>query len=127
MKRLHLLAICVVLLAGCATTIPASTRSGRIMDVKVGEAISPQEITLERGDEVRWINGRNDSLKIEFVNSLAGNLSCANHFTGSTTTISSNGSASLCFSSAGSYTYTARMDSSISGGEKNLRGLVIVR
>jgi hypothetical protein len=34
------------------------TRTGRIADVKVGEALEPVQVETRVGDEVRWINTR---------------------------------------------------------------------
>jgi hypothetical protein len=42
------------------------------------------------------------------------------------TTIQPNEYASLCFATPGAYTYNARMDSTLPGSEKNLKGSIFV-
>ena len=120
------------------TDIPTSTRTGNIIDVKIAEALAPQEVQVRRGDEVRWVNMRTDSVKLVFTDPLREKVSCQNKFTGKAgwmdrspdseyqTQIKSNDSVSLCFKEPGTYTYVARMESALPGGEKNERGTIRV-
>jgi plastocyanin len=142
MRALHvsirLLAV-LALAAGCATSpfgpaarsdMATSTRTGRIHDVKIGETVSPKEIQVRQGDEIRWINLRNGAVRVVFIDPLRDRVSCANNFGGSSKAIASpnqrefetkigvNEQASLCLSAPGTYTYTARMESTAPGGEK---------
>lgn len=118
-----------------------STRTGKIHDIKVSERIDPEELHVHLGDEVRWINTRGADIKLVFVDDLKDRLSCQDGFvTGGwfkglfsenvtvarITTVQPNQHASLCFATPGAYTYNARMESSVPGSEKNVRGSVLV-
>lgn len=92
------------------------------------------------GDEVRWINIRGAAVDVVFVDNLKDRLSCQDGFirggmkgmfsenasNPSVTTIQPGGSASLCFVSPGKYTYNARMEAMVPGGEKTLIGSILV-
>jgi plastocyanin len=121
--------------AGCQTSpltsenreLAKSSRTGAIHDIRIGEAITPEQLTVKPGDEVRWINGRSASGQIVFTDTLRDRVSCQNRFIGrDSTKIDPNEYVSLCFSSRGTYKYTARMGSPVPGGEKNLSGIVVV-
>jgi plastocyanin len=130
---------CILMLAlataGCQTSpltsenreLAKSSRTGAIHDIRIGEAITPEQLMVKPGDEVRWINGRSASGQIVFTDTLRDRVSCQNRFTGrDSTKIDPNEYVSLCFSSPGTYKYTARMGSPVPGGEKNLSGIVVV-
>jgi plastocyanin len=135
-------ALACLILAGCSTgkDLPQSTRTGIIRDVKIADVLHPKELQVRVGDEVRWVNARNASVKVVFVHPLRDKVSCQNRFitTGlrgmfssdsneiSTTTIDSNEYASLCFSSPAVYTYNIRMESPAPGGEMNTTGRILV-
>lgn len=137
-----LISMCLVL-AACSNTpdLKHSTRTGKIFDIKVGEQIAPDQMQVRLGDEVRWINSRSEPINIVFVDNLKDRLSCQDGFiTGGwfkgmfsenatvprITTLQPNNHASLCFASSGTYTYNTRMDSVVPGGEKNLKGSIVV-
>ena|SRR3982751_6604581 len=123
-------------LAGCQTSSPLSsekrdlakfTRTGAIHDIRIGEAIAPEQLAVKAGDEVRWVNTRSASGQIVFTDSLKDKVSCHNKFSGmDSTKVQPNDYVSLCFSSPGTYKYTARMGSPVPGGEKNLSGSLVV-
>ena len=133
------LAVALALVVGCSraplmersrTDIPTSTRTGAVHDIRIAEALSPKELRVKRGDEVRWVNMRTDMVKLVFTDPLKEKIVCQNNFTGSAgsfsrapdseyqTQIKANANASLCFREPGSYTYVARMTSALPGGEK---------
>jgi plastocyanin len=134
------LAAAVAFAASCAnppfggtqrSELAKSTRTGKIHDIKIGETISPKEIQVSQGDEIRWINMRNGVVKVVFIDTLKDRVSCQNNFGGTASMFSSNTNtkeyetkigpndhASLCLSSPGTYTYTARMEDTTPGGEK---------
>jgi len=72
-----LLGILVTL--GCASHFPQSSLTGKVFQVKIGESLSPQVVTVQRGDEVRWINTRSGPVGISFE-SLEGVVSCRKGF-----------------------------------------------
>lgn len=147
MKCQSFKSICFIVLpllfVACNTgpSLKHSTRTGNIADIKITERLNPQMLEVKRGDEVRWINSRGESVDIVFVDSLQGRLSCENGFfnggvTGmlsknatntNVTTIGPDKYASLCFTTPGTYVYNARMEASVPGSETNLKGTVSVK
>ena len=135
-------ALTCLVLTSCSTgkDLPQSTRTGNIHDVKISDVLRPKELQVRVGDEVRWVNARNGSVKVVFVNPLRDKVSCQNQFIMTslkgifsadasginTTTIDANKYASLCFSSPGAYTYNIRMESPAPGGEMNTSGRILV-
>lgn len=139
-QRSLYLCIVLALLAGCtaekselATTaatkgeLPKATRTGTVHDIRIAETISPPEIQVRPGDEVRWINVRNAPGKIVFTDPLTDKVSCQNKFAGKdSTTVNPNDYASLCFATPGTYAYVARMEAPVPGGESILSGTIKV-
>ena len=127
----------LLITAGCQTGSPLSsqdrdlaefTRTGSIHDIRIGDAITPEQLTVKPGDEVRWVNARSAGGQIVFTNSLRDRVSCQHRFSGKDSTrLDPNEYVSLCFSAPGTYKYIARMGSPIPGGEKNLSGIVVVQ
>ncbi|HEX3203700.1 MAG TPA: hypothetical protein VHQ67_03035 [Nitrospiraceae bacterium] len=128
--------VAVLAAAGCSSSsslnsgdreLAKFTRTGAIHDIRIAESITPTDIEVKPGDEVRWVNTRNAPGRIVFTEKLRDRVSCQKHFSGvDSTTVDANDYVSLCFSSPGTYKYIARMDSPIPGGEKNLSGMVRV-
>lgn len=88
-------------LVGCQS-LSSVPRSGEIQEVILGEGLSPAEMSVNTGDEVRWTNTRMVPVRIEFLEPVDGKLSCHNNFGGFFTgrnaaTLGPNESASLCF------------------------------
>ena len=88
-------------LVGCQS-LSSVPRSGEIQEIVVGEGLSPAEMSVNTGDEVRWTNTRMVPVRIEFLEPVDGKLSCHNNFGGFFTgrnaaTLGPNESASLCF------------------------------
>jgi plastocyanin len=135
--KLVILALAALMAAtGCSSSsslnsgdrrLPNFTRTGAIHDIRIGESITPTNIEVKPGDEVRWINTLNASGRIVFTEKLRDRVSCQKNFSGvDSAKLDANDSVSLCFSSPGTYKYIARMDSPLPGGEKNLSGMVRV-
>ena len=99
-KHIVSVAAVVLLAAGCAnspfgggtqrTDLAKTTRTGKIHDIKIGDSISPKELQVSQGDEIRWINMRNGSVKVVFIDTLKDRVSCQNNFGGTTGMFSSN-------------------------------------
>src|SRR4029077_9485846 len=96
-----------------------------IVEVKVGESLSPTEITATQGDEVRWINTTSAAMDIAMDKSLDGIVSCQKGFLSKgwgylfggskpdflvIAKLHSHDHVSLCFSTPGTYTYTVQRD-----------------
>lgn len=99
-----------ILLAGCAF-LPAHTSPLRTHYVQIQDAVSPQRLDVQVGDEVRWQNLRSEPVRISLLSHLSGSgVSCETGFShfGSlddTATIPPNAYVSLCFARAGSIQY----------------------
>lgn len=117
----------VAMATGCAT-VAETSRTGEIREVKLGEQLTPADIQVESGDEVRWINERGKPVTIEFLEGALNNVSCERGFSSRSfsnvmgqrrevATIDPQDSASLCFTGAGTVTYNARMESPVAGGQ----------
>jgi plastocyanin len=124
------LVICVTLLAtaGCAAIagtggIASTTRTGTIHDVRFEERMTPVNLWVQPGDEIRWVNQRSTPVTVEFLGDALNDVTCQSGFSSllrrqqESATIEPNESASLCFGKVGTVTYNARMDSPVAGGQ----------
>jgi plastocyanin len=123
--------------AGCASiqgtgSIADTTRSGRIHDVSFEERMTPVSLRVQPGDEVRWVNKRSTPVTVEFLGDALADVTCQSGFSSllrrqqETATIEPNRSASLCFGTAGTVTYNARMTSPVAGGQMIESGTIRV-
>ncbi len=130
-------ALAVLVIAGCAAVagtagIADSSRTGEIYDVRFQERMSPVNLRVRVGDEVRWINQRSTPVRIEFLEGVLADVVCQSGFSSllrrqqETATIRPNESASLCFGTPGEIRYNARMDSPVAGGQTIESGTVRV-
>ncbi len=124
-------------IAGCAAMkgtagIADSSRTGTIHDVKFEERMTPVNLRVRQGDEVRWVNRRSTPVKLEFLEGALEDVVCQSGFSSllrrqqESATIKPNDSASLCFGRVGTITYNARMDSPIAGGQMIESGTIRV-
>jgi plastocyanin len=125
-------AIGIMLLLGMAcSSMPDTSRTGQIHDVKIIESqLQPTEVSVRPGDEVRWLNYRTKPVRIIFLDRLDEALLCERGFSGSgknDTTIKASKAVSLCFAKPGQYRYTARMEAEVAGGEIPVAGTVYVQ
>ena len=115
-------------IAGCAAIqgtagIASTTRTGTIHDVRFEERMTPVNLWVQPGDEIRWVNQRNTSVTVEFLGDALDDVTCQSGFSSllrrqqESATIRPNESASLCFGKAGTVTYNARMESPVAGGQ----------
>jgi plastocyanin len=115
---------------GCASgpPFPETSRTGKVVEVTISDSLTPKEITLKQGDELRWVNTTSDLVHISFVEPLdGGRISCQKGFVSAgwgylfrgiasqqdflvVATVHGNHYASLCFSSPGTYAYTMTRD-----------------
>ena len=133
----------VLVTVGCAShpPFPESSLTGRIVEVKVGESITPKEITAKEGDEVRWVNTTSATVDISFEKSLDGIISCQKGFLSEgwgylfggsepefliIARLHSHEHVSLCFSTPGTYTYDVRGDKTATGHAIRRAGTVTI-
>ena len=134
----------ILVTVGCAShpPFPQSSLTGELLEVQIGESLTPQVVTAKRGDEVRWNNTTSGPVDISFANSLDGVVSCQKGFVSTgwgylfgaseidflvIATVHSNDSASLCFSTPGTYSYTVRTDKAATGKATRIAGTVTIQ
>jgi len=114
--------------AGCAAIagtggIASTTRTGKIHDVKFEERMTPVNLRVQPGDEIRWVNQRSTPVTVEFLGDALDDVTCQSGFSSllrrqqESAAIEPNKSASLCFGKVGTVTYNARMESPVAGGQ----------
>ena len=121
MTSRHIMAgIGLLILTGCQSGegMPTLTRSGQVKDVLIQGDVSPTTLTVNPGDEIRWINGRQGAASVIFIDPVVDTLSCERNF-GSfmkkpdrnqyTAKLGINESASACFRSSGQIKYVIRV------------------
>jgi plastocyanin len=137
--RTKTLMTCAALLAiaGCAAIagtagIASATRTGAIHDVSFEERMTPTELWVRPGDEIRWVNQRSTPVTVQFLEDALDNVTCQSGFSSvlrrqqESAVIRPNESASLCFGKVGTVTYNARMDSPVAGGQMIESGTIHV-
>jgi hypothetical protein len=116
-------------LAAC-WTMPAMTRTGLVQDIVIGPSSLHLNVTVHRGDEVRWVNERDGIIQIIFLDSLEGRVNCQRGFgllaIAETTTLKPQESVSVSFAEPGSWPYTVRLDQPPPTGWFNAPGRVLV-
>ena len=123
--------VALVFLGGCEST-PTVTRTGDVKDIIIGDNLSAAEVSVNPGDEVRWVNKRTAPVQIVFLDPLVNDrLSCKKNIGGlmtrsDTAKLATNESASACFRDVGQVRYTVRMNSALPTGEINVPGVITV-
>lgn len=133
MRKL-LVAVAVVVAAGSlmACAGPQTTRSGDIQTVKIEREPEPDQLVVNVGDEVRWVNHRSLPVRLELVGEMHDTLSCERGFSNflgmkrEFAVIAPNESVAACFSNVGVIKYNLRMDSALPGGKAISSGTVQV-
>jgi plastocyanin len=116
---------------GC-TSLPSSSRTAAIHDVKIDEGLSADNLLVQPGDEIRWINHRKLAAQIEIPNLKADDLACQREFSNwmgsvhETVVLKANESASLCFKKPAVVNYNVRVDTASAGTKKVLPGVIKV-
>jgi plastocyanin len=123
--------VALLFLGGCEST-PAVTRTGDVKDIIIGDNLSAAEVSVNPGDEVRWINKRTQPVRVVFLDPvLDKQLSCKNNVGGwmtssDTAKLDKNETASICFRDPGYFRYIVRMESAKTTGEINVPGVIQV-
>jgi len=131
----------LLILAGCQTIggegMPTLTRTGEVKDVVITEGVEPTSVTVNPGDEIRWINKRQGIVRVIFLTPMTENLTCQRHFGGRmgfgtkrneySARLRPNKTASVCFREAGEVKYVVRAESaSDPSGEQNIAGTISI-
>lgn len=133
-KRASVLAVFIIIGVGQygCTSLPPSSRTAAVHDVKIDETLSADNLLVQPGDEIRWINLRKQEAQIEIPNLKSEDLACQREFTNwmgsvqEAIVLKSNESASLCFKKPAVVNYNVRMDTALAGTKKILPGVVKV-
>ena len=138
-----LLALALVSLAACSSSPTATktrsemdvgTKTGMVKNIVIKDTITPDALTVRAGDEVRWINQRQDSVTVTIDGPLEHNVSCRNGFSkalgmgvDNSTTLASNETAGLCFSRVGTVNYSVRPSSDTRTTMADTKGSITVQ
>jgi plastocyanin len=103
----------LVAMAGTAACIglPATSRTGAVHDVIItDDGVSPQDLVVQAGDEVRWINRKSGPVWVSFYEDSLDELSCSRGFSyfwaqEETAKIEPGRSVSLCFAHEDAISY----------------------
>jgi plastocyanin len=130
MNPIRYLGIALVLVLGCQG-MPTVTRTGDVKDVTIGDDLASGDITVNPGDEVRWVNKRTAPVRVFLIDPVSDKVSCKSNFGGwmtssDTAQLATNETASICFRDAGTFRYTVRMESARTAGELNVSGVIKV-
>ena len=132
-SRFHfsiVMGIAAVILLGAACAGQTTSRTGAVHDIRVIEGPEPADLTVNIGDEVRWVNARTLPIRVDLLDIKSEHVSCGRGFFNligmiqDSATIKANESASLCFTKAGVLSYNIRMESALPGGKTIVSGVV---
>lgn len=113
---------------GCMGRLPGTTQTGKVEEIVIGAAVTPSEVTLAPGDEVRWVNRQQGPVSIIFLESIQEQVSCERGFglagVANATQLGPHKGISLCFSTPGTVHYTVHLDTPTTRGEFNIPGII---
>jgi plastocyanin len=125
----------LIILTGCQHSLvrdsmPTVTRTGEVKDIVIRETLSPATVTVNPGDEIRWINKRQGDVRVIFLAPVMERLTCQRNFGGImgaeqneyTAKIDTNDTAGVCFRDPAELTYVVRAESNDPSGEQNFAG-----
>ena len=112
------------------------TRTVEVKVVVIRQTAEPPSVTVNTADQVRWINKRQDNVKVIFLNPMTENLSCQRNFGGLlgfgtkrneySAKLGPNETASVCFRDPGEVKYVVRAKSGDPIGEQNIAGSIVI-
>ena len=108
-------------LAACAG-LPATSRSGAVHDILITEdRVSPQDLVVHIGDEVRWVNRRVSPVWVYFFRDSLDEVSCVRGFSlfwgnEEEAVIKPGQSVSVCFAREDAISYTVQSEQTVMRG-----------
>lgn len=80
-----MMCLAVLAIAGCAAikgtgAIASTTRTGTIHDVRFEERMTPANLRVQPGDEIRWVNQRSTPVTVEFLEDALDDVTCQSGF-----------------------------------------------
>jgi hypothetical protein len=129
LRRLIVVTGMAMFLTFCST-MPIMTRTGSVQEIVIGTSPLHLNVTVRKDDEIRWVNERDGTIQIIFLDSLEGKVNCQRGFgllkIVNATTLKPQKSVSLCFAEPGSWRYTVRLDRAVPTGWLNAPGRIVV-
>ena len=119
--RYHVIVFAMLSVSACVG-LPTTGQTGRTAIVRItDEEVSPRDITVQPGDEVRLLNDRDRPAWIYFGRERPKELSCQRGFSffwgvEEVAMVKPGESASVCFSIAGTYGYWVQFQPTVQGG-----------
>jgi plastocyanin len=120
-KTTQYLGVALLFMWGCQV-LPTATRTGDVKNIILKDDVGAQEIVVNTGDEIRWINDQTRFVQIVFTDPrLDQELSCKNNIGGiltpsNTARMAPNETASICFRYPGLFRYIVRMETGLTFG-----------
>lgn len=114
---------CFPMFSSC-TGLPTESPTGRTSVVKIlDQAVTPRDVTVRPGDEVRILNERADSAWVYFERDRPKELLCQRGFSyfwgiEEVAEVKPGESVSVCFSTEGAYGYWVQSQPTIQGGAR---------
>ncbi|MBX3234671.1 MAG: hypothetical protein KF814_00845 [Nitrospiraceae bacterium] len=121
LASLMLTGFAALTLAGCSSSPTASSvkperevgvRTGAVRNIAITDGVTPNNLAIHAGDEVRWINQRRTPVRVSFQEPLDHAVSCQRGFgktmgmgIDNSAVIAPNESAGLCFTRLGTKRY----------------------
>lgn len=124
--------IAIALGMGACASLPEISRTQAVRDIKVDLELTPGDLTVRPGDEVRWVNGRTESILVQIPRLSTEDLSCQTGFDSwrgemlESVTVKPNETVSLCFKGDAEVLYNVRVQTAVGGGDLVLPGVVRV-
>ncbi len=121
----------VFAMSACAG-LPEISRTQAVHDVRIETGLSPADLTVAPGDEVRWVNLRKEPIFVQIAELDTDDLACHRGFDNwrgkvlESVEIRPNETVSLCFKAAATVLYNVRAPTAVSGGNLVLPGVVRV-
>lgn len=124
--RLILIPLSMLWAATACTSLPEASRTGKVYEVIIQEGlhpVSPRDVKVRPGDEVRFANHRVDPVWVYFFRDSPDELACQRGFsfywgTEESAKIRPNESASICFSKPVSVGFSVQMEPTFRGGDE---------
>jgi plastocyanin len=139
---LSLMGLALLAFSACSTSPTASktksdmevgTKTGMVKNIVIADSVTPTTLTAHAGDEIRWINQRQESVIVAIEGSLDHRVSCRNGFSkamgmgmDNSTTLASNETAGLCFTRVGTVNYSVRPSSEDKTSMTRSQGSIMV-
>jgi plastocyanin len=115
---------------GCS--LPETSRTAGIHDVNIEDGITPDNLLVQPGDEIRWVNLRKLDVTVDIPMLKSEDLVCNRGFKNfvgvltETAKLGPNETASLCFQKPAVVNYNVRSATALAGGKLILPGVIKV-